>query len=233
MGPSPLERASLYHRSRLVPPPTFTPPTLPVFALLLLACLAVGVLNGCGNRNPADNTQGTAAKPAGASSAETARDTAAAVAETPHSLEPRMPFPDVGLVTLDGEKTSTRALLDHHDSLVIFIRIGCESCEEVMAIWKNLMDTVPPEMNIIAVTWDEPKIAADYVKKTGFPFPLYCDERGIFDHGYKMGVYPSMIGVPEDGRIAYIGRPVTGEFTPVKAWKMLMDVKEKRKAAGL
>jgi peroxiredoxin len=144
-----------------------------------------------------------------------------------------MQFPAVNVLTLHGERTNTHALLRKEDSVVIFMQIGCESCEEVVAVWKRLADTVPDGMNVFAVIEEDPPFAAGYAEETGFPFPLYCDDEGIFNTEYKVGVFPTMVGVTGDGRIAYIGKPVTPEFTPVEAWKMLMDIKEKREKAGI
>jgi peroxiredoxin len=241
IGPPPLERASFFVPgvlSGVLPRTARFGSLLHGLPLLLLSLALLGVLAGCGGGDAgSDANQTEAAESTGETGADTASRTAAdpssRAANESKRLETRMVFPAVTVLTLDGEETNTRALLRAKDSLVIFIEIGCEACEDVMAVWKELADTVPPGLNVIAVAQDEPAYVADYAKQTGFPFPLYCDEAGAFGSEYHVGVFPTMVGVPADGRIAYIGKPVTPEFKPVDAWKMLMDVKEKREKAGI
>ena len=38
-----------------------------------------------------------------------------------------------------------------------------------------------------------------------------------------------MIGIRENGVIAYVGMPVTPEFTPAEAWKLLNQVEQGHK----
>lgn len=199
---------------------------LPVFVGMSLV-LGSAVLGGCGGGS------GKAANSVNETAAQASPESSSAAPDSTERLRTRMQFPAVPVVALDGTKTDTGTLIRGKDSLVIFIQIGCEACEEVMGVWKKIANTVPPGLNVIAVTADEPDYAGDFVKQTGFPFPLYCDENGIFDKEYKVGVFPTMVGVPDDGRIAYIGKPVTKEFTPVEAYRMLMSIKEKRRKAGI
>jgi peroxiredoxin len=223
IGPPPLERASFF---------------VPRLLIAILGLAAALAFTGCGGDDAGggatEGAKNAGETAAGTTASHTAADTSAhAGADEPKRLETRMAFPAVTVLTLDGKETNTRELLRAKDSLVIFIEIGCGACEDVMAVWKELADTVPPGFNVFAVAQDEPGYVADYAKQTGFPFPLYCDEAGVFDSRYHVGVFPTMVGVPDDGRIAYIGKPVTTEFTPVEAWKMLQTVKVKRKEAGL
>lgn len=199
----------------------------------LVIALLVSCTGGCGSNRETDRVSGDSPADSAVDSVAIAESTAAAAeVETVKPLKPRMLFPAVDLLTLEGETVNSHELLRGHDSLVIFLQIGCESCEEVLEVWKQLADRVPPELNVIGITEEEPELAAAYAESSGFPFPLYCDDRGIFGTEHQVVVFPSMVGVPTDGLIAYVGKPVTVEFTPAKAWAMLKDVKERREKAA-
>ena len=143
-------------------------------------------------------------------------------------LKPRMVFPDIEVTTQEGIEVSTADLIYGRDTIVIFVQIGCGACSDVMEVWSKHKDQIPAGLNVIAFAEDEPEYVKQYAEETNFPFPLYCDEWMLFSMDYNMGVYPSMIGVRDNGVIAYVGKPVTPEFTPEKAWNLLNQVKQGR-----
>jgi len=147
-------------------------------------------------------------------------------------LEPGQPLPDVPLVDLEGNPVQTAALLDGHDAILLFISLGCEACEELVDSWRGRLGEFPPEFRVLAVADDEPLYAKQFVEKHDFPFPLYCDEKGVFTHRYKVTISPTVVGVPSDGKIAYVGKAVTPKFTPPEAVELLLRTKAAREKEG-
>ena len=64
---------------------------------------------------------------------------------------------------------------------------------------------------------------------SGFPFPLYSDEEGIFARDYRIKIYPTVVGTYPDGAVAFLGKAVTPEFTPKKAAALLSEAIAARK----
>jgi len=182
---------------------------------LILVCL---VLVGCGGGNDAGTATGRAS---GAASGVTSRNTV-----TP--LKPRMEFPPVAVKDLQDQETDAATLVRGRDSIVLFVSLGCESCEELTALWTRLQGEIPAGMNVFGLADEEPDYARKYLAEHPFPFPLYCDTKGVFHDRYKMRAYPSVVGVLSDGSVAYVGKAVTTEFTPEKALNLLAEVKQAR-----
>lgn len=188
---------------------------------IILVCV---VLVGCGNRD-----EGTAAS-SGAANAGTAIARAPGLPPpgTVTPLEPRMKFPPVPVKGLDGQATDAAALVQGRDSIVLFISLGCESCEDLTALWTRLQGELPQGLNVIGVANEEPDFAKKYLAEHPFPFPLYCDTGAVFEESFKIRAYPSVVGVLDNGSVAYVGKAVTTEFTPKKAVDLLMKVKQGR-----
>jgi hypothetical protein len=140
-------------------------------------------------------------------------------------LRPGMDFPDVSLTSLDGRETDARSLLESRDSVILFLQVGCEVCEEVLEVWMREKDAIPESLHVLAILEEEPAFASRYAEGIGIPFPLYCDEHGTFGTRYKIRVFPSAVGVTARGRVAFVGKPVTPEFTPMRAWGFLRQAK--------
>lgn len=143
------------------------------------------------------------------------------------ALEPGQPLPDVPLTDLEGNPVRISELIAGRDAVVIVVSLGCEACEDLIASWRNKLDEFPPEVLVFAVADDEPVYAKKYAQEHDFPLPLLCDEKGLLTRRYKLNVTPTVVGVPADGRIAYVGKAVTPVFTPAEA----VDLIERTKAA--
>jgi len=156
------------------------------------------------------------------------KDSSNGAPTTSGPLEPSMMFPSVDVFTVDGETVNTTALTQGHDSIVIFVSLGCESCEELISTWKSMIDQIPDDLSVFALAEDEPEFAKQFVEEEDFPFPLYCEDKGIFARDYKIGVFPSVVGTTADGTVAFVGKMVTPEFTPARAMDLLEKVKKAR-----
>ena len=188
----------------------------------LVALILAAWIVGCGSAGGGAGGQGgTKSDTASGSSHSHDRDGRQA-----EDLKPRMIFPDITVRSQEGEEITTGSLIYGRDTIAIFVQIGCDACSDVMKVWAENKDQIPPELNVIAFAEDEPEYVKQYAEETNFPFPLYCDEWGVFALDYNMDMYPSMIGIRKDGAIAYVGKPVTPEFTPARAWNLLNQVKQ-------
>jgi len=157
-------------------------------------------------------------------------ETAAGEPARPTSLQAGGVFPSVTLLTLEGEAVTTTDLAGDGDAVVMFVSLGCETCEALLGVWNRERDRIPPEVRVFAITEEEPAFAKAFAEKNAFPFPLYCDDRGIFATEYKVAIFPSVVGV-SSGKVAFIGKPVTPDFTPDKAVGAITAVRQAREAA--
>jgi peroxiredoxin len=193
----------------------------------LLALALVLTAPGCGSGSTPEGqtpaAQGSAAAPGAApgSASETPRVT---------SLQAGGLFPAVTLLTLEGEPVSTTELIGEGSAVVMFVSLGCETCEALMGVWNRDRARIPPDFSVFAITEEEPAFAKAFAEKNQFPFPLYCDDRGIFATEYKVAIFPSSVGV-SGGKVAFIGKPVTPDFTPDKAVGAITAVRQAREAA--
>jgi len=183
------------------------------FPTILLAFLVAIISCGKGEDHADTAAQGTDLPPAG-------------------PLEPKHSVPDVPLTDLEGYPVQTAALLEGRDTILLFVSLGCEACEDLVRSWKGLRDQIPDDVQVLAIADDEPEYARKFAEEHGFPFPLYCDEKGRFTHRYKVNLFPTVVGVPSDGRIAFVGSAVSPEFTPAQAVELLRRTKAGREAGG-
>jgi peroxiredoxin len=144
-------------------------------------------------------------------------------------IAPGAPFPDVPLLTLDGDTVRTHVLVGGRESLVVFMEVGCEACGEFLDAWAAIPDRVKGiGLNLVGIVEDEPRFARNYAEEKHVAFPVYCDEKGRFVDTYGINAYPTAVALYADGRIAYVGRGVNAEFTPEKARSLFEQVKEAR-----
>jgi peroxiredoxin len=139
---------------------------------------------------------------------------------TAGALQIRMQFPYVELMSVEGDPVNTKALMRDRESLVFFVSLSCEACEELIQTWMDLKDEIPPDLNLFAVTDEEVEFARDFLQQNPFPFPLYCDVKNTFGDRYEVDVFPTVVGTSAEGRIAFLGKAVTPLFTPEKAMAM-------------
>jgi peroxiredoxin len=138
------------------------------------------------------------------------------------------PFPDVTVLTVNGDSVRVLDLVGGHEALVFFIAVGCETCEEFLTAWTAKADSVPPGLTVIGIAEEEPAFAKRYAEQKNLPFPLYCDERGLFANKYGIEGYPSVAALYTDGKVAFMGKGINTLFTPAKATELLEQVKRQR-----
>jgi peroxiredoxin len=132
------------------------------------------------------------------------------------------PIPEIELLTLDGNATTTTELSADQDLLLFFVAINCEPCTEAVTSWFPLADHVPSHIAIYAVCQEYAEYARVYVDKTGMIFPTFCDTARTFDNKYDLNIYPTVVGIRAGGTIAFIKHGFDTEFDPMTAAQMLM-----------
>jgi peroxiredoxin len=126
-------------------------------------------------------------------------------------LKPGDPFPDVEVVGLNGSPSGTLKIVEDQTTLLLLVSVGCEPCTEMINTWKQDLNDLPSDVQVIGICQGDPEYAEVYMKKTGFPFLLYCDTGYVFPSKYGLDVFPSMVGLTADGLIAFLfeGRHAT------------------------
>ena len=157
--------------------------------------------------------------------------TSDAVPAAPGPLELRMSFPSVDLVSVDGRAVNTKTLIQDRETIVFFVSLSCQSCEELIQTWTELTEDIPAGLNLFAVTDEEAEFAGDFLQENPFPFPLYCDEKDTFGTRHQVNVFPTVVGTTSEGKIAFLGKAVTPLFTPKKAMSMFEEVKGAREGS--
>ena len=132
-------------------------------------------------------------------------------------------FPQVELVGLDGTSTNSQTLGEGTNILYLFLSVGCDPCTEAIASWIKFQGQIPDNVKIYGLCEDDVDYTKVYVAKTGFPFPVYCDTGHVFSVRYDMDVYPSAVGVRDDGTIAFVRHGINESFSPIEAAQKLVS----------
>ncbi len=130
-------------------------------------------------------------------------------------------FPAMELTDLDGRSIYTSALIKGHKTLFIVLSPGCEPCALAVAEWREYVDRIPDDLSIIGIVNFGPDPALTYKSDTGFPFPLYCDSANILAADYGLIGFPTIVGIDDDGKVAFIREGWQEGFSPLNAYKII------------
>lgn len=130
------------------------------------------------------------------------------------SLRQGLIFPDIELVGLDGTSINSQKLSENVNVLYLFLSIGCDPCTEAVQSWVNAKRDIPGNVRIYGLCEDDVDYTKVYVTKTGFPYPVFCDTAHVLSTRYDMNVYPSAVGVRQDGTIAFVKHGIGKDFSP-------------------
>jgi thiol-disulfide isomerase/thioredoxin len=130
------------------------------------------------------------------------------------------PLPERSLSDLEGRVVQLQAR-DGRPLLLNFFFAACPPCiAEIPALNQFAKDH--PQIEVLAVTFDDPATARKFIAKRGFKWPIVADGKPFFD---KLGLntYPVFAYVGKDGKLqgAAQGSTIGGqEFTADKldAW---------------
>jgi len=112
--------------------------------------------------------------------------------------------PDFTLPGMDGKQFSLRETLRHGPVLAAFFKISCPVCqfafpfiERIHQAYKN------PHMTIVAVSQNEKKQTAAFIKEYGMTFPVLLDDTRTYpvSNAYGLTNVPSLFWIAPDGEI--------------------------------
>jgi peroxiredoxin len=111
-------------------------------------------------------------------------------------------FPDSTFVALDGRRTRLSTLLEGKRSLLVFLSTECGACELLTSRFNQDYPRVGSEFGLVGISFESMSTLVRSQKDMAFP--LVCDSLRIFTDRYKIASYPTVIGLDEKKRIAFI-----------------------------
>jgi hypothetical protein len=144
--------------------------------------------------------------------AELDRRARAVVSGEGSALRPGAPFPDIRLVQRSGGITSTGQLVRGSAALVVFAGRNCGACAESLSAWSSAPDRFPAPVRRFVIIAGDPDPAAIGAAAAGIDWPIYGDAADEFGTRYDLNVFPTVVGVTADGRIAFVRHGVGGDF---------------------
>ena len=111
-------------------------------------------------------------------------------------------FPDSTFVALDGRRTNVFSLLEGKRSLLVFLSTECGACELLTSRFNRDYPRVGSGYGLIGISFEPMPTLVRSQKDMAFP--LLCDSLGKFTDRYKIVSYPTVIGLDEKKRIAFI-----------------------------
>jgi len=130
-------------------------------------------------------------------------------------------FPAVELVDLSGNSDNIAVLAHGQKTLMLLMSIGCDPCTEAIQTWKQDADKSPSDLQVLGICQGDFEYAQVYKKKTGFPFPLYCDTGHVFPAECGLDVFPSVVGLTADGRVAFLREGRHADITLLDAYDLI------------
>ncbi len=128
-------------------------------------------------------------------------------------------FPKVGLIAEPDTAENmahiaTGDVIGAHSALVLFITPNCEPCDATVKAWSAAMGGLPADVLVFGVLNAGPETRNGYRVQTDAQFPIYSDGEGAFASKYHVAVYPSLVGVDANGKIAFVENAVDPSITP-------------------
>jgi peroxiredoxin len=136
-------------------------------------------------------------------------------------LKPGDLFPAVEVINHNGKSENTAALAHRQKTLVLLMSVGCDPCTEAIQTWKRDVDELPSDLQAFGICQGEYEYADVYKNKTGFPFPVYCDTSHVLPAKYGLDVFPSVVGLAGDGRVAFLREGRHADITLLHAYDLI------------
>ena len=128
-------------------------------------------------------------------------------------------FPSVGLISEpDSAEAMARAatadVIGAHSALVLFLMPNCQPCDATVKAWSESLAGLPADVLVFGVINASPETRNGYRVQTDAMFPIYSDSEGEFASKYGVAVYPSLVGVDANGKIAFVENAIDPSLTP-------------------
>jgi peroxiredoxin len=112
--------------------------------------------------------------------------------------------PEFELDTLDGKKFSLGQELARGPVVLAFFKVSCPTCQYAFPFLERLHKAYgDKKVRLIAVSQNDRKHAAAFVKEFGITFPVLLDDSGSYpaSNAYGLTNVPSIFWVAGDGEI--------------------------------
>ena len=110
-------------------------------------------------------------------------------------------FPDVELVSTAGEPAASASLVGD-GGVVMFLRLDCKPCGDLVAHWQELEDSGElAGVTTVGITSDEPSLVEPYRRDKGLSFPIYLDPESTFIRDWEVRGTPYVVVVGPDGAV--------------------------------
>lgn len=111
-------------------------------------------------------------------------------------------FPGTPVATPAGETADTANLVEE-GGVVLFLRLDCEPCGNMVARWQELVEEGDlAGVTAVGITADDPSLVEPYREEKGLGFPIYIDPDGVFIREWKVQAVPLVVVVEPGGEIA-------------------------------
>jgi peroxiredoxin len=112
--------------------------------------------------------------------------------------------PRFELPAMDGSKFSLQEALSRGPVLAIFFKISCPVCQYALPYFERIYKTYgSKKLNIVAVSQNDKRDTARFMKNYGITFPVLLDDTKAFpvSNAYGLTTVPTSFWISEDGMI--------------------------------
>ena len=134
-----------------------------------------------------------------------------------------LPFPDLSILTIDGETFTLSESLKTHDLVLInFWATWCPPCRMEFPFLQEAWEKYADRVDVIAMSiekTDTLKVLKNFAKENGLTFNIGRDENNLLDK-MRGDAIPTTLIVDRDGKVVYVE---VGAMTSVKDFTDLFD----------
>jgi peroxiredoxin len=112
--------------------------------------------------------------------------------------------PQFELPTMDGSRFSLQDALSRGPVLAVFFKISCPVCQYALPYFQRIYQTYGQKnFSIVAISQNEKRDTAEFMKRYGVTFPVLLDETKNFpvSNAYGLTNVPTAFWISEDGTI--------------------------------
>lgn len=112
--------------------------------------------------------------------------------------------PQFELRAMDGSNFSLQDALTRGPVLAVFFKISCPTCQYALPFFERIYKThATGKLSIVAISQNEKKDTADFIKKYGVTFQVLLDDTKTFpvSNAYGLTNVPTVFWISEEGEI--------------------------------
>lgn len=113
-------------------------------------------------------------------------------------------FPQHRFVEVGDNQPALFESLRGKKSILLFLTTDCGYCAHAVAKWATAYPNISSQYQVYGIFYEKMPELKYYQGTRNLPFFIYNDSLGRFTSKYKIDVYPTTVGVNEEGKIAFI-----------------------------